>query len=128
MNKAALAALAITLAASASRAEDPAVARWVDEEGDRVPVHTVVPAYPEDARRDRVEGEVQVCYYVDKRGRPYRISVRSSTNRVFERPSIRAVRGSTYKALEPGEKSSGIKTCRKFQFELQPIAVDNLAE
>jgi len=124
----AVAGLLIALAASASRAEDNDVASWIDEEGDRVPQHTVVPAYPKNARRDRIEGEIQVCYYVDKRGRPYRVAVRKSTNRIFERPSIRAVRDSTYKPLEPGEKSSGIKTCRTFRFELQPIEADNLAD
>lgn len=109
-------------------ADDADKPSWYDEESDRTPLHTVVPAYPKDARRDRIEGEVQVCYYVDKRGRPYRVAVRNSTHRLFERPALRAVRGSTYVPLAPGEKSSGIKTCRTFRFELQPIAVDSRAE
>ena len=109
-------------------AADSHLPDWIDEESDRTPLHTVVPAYPKDARRDRIEGEVQICYYVDRRGRPYRIAVRNSTHRIFERPSLRAVRGSTYEPLMPGEKSSGIKTCRTFRFELQPIPADSLAD
>ena len=63
---------------------------------ERVPLKTAVPEYPDAALRDRVEGEVQVCFEVDRRGRPWRIAVRSSTHRIFERPSIRAVRASSY--------------------------------
>lgn len=128
MNRRVLVAMLGVFLAPAAAAQEVPAPSWYDEDSDRVPLHTVVPAYPEDARRDRIEGEVQVCYYVDKRGRPYRIAVRNSTHRVFERPSLRAVRGSTYKPLEPGEKNSGIKTCRTFRFELQPIEADNRAD
>jgi TonB family protein len=115
-------ALTILLLAGASlSAEETSIIRLVDEEGDRVPSYTVVPVYPEDARRDRIEGEVQVCYDVDVKGRPYRVAVRQSTNRIFERPSMRAIKASLYVPLDPGEKTSGIKTCRTFRFQLQPL-------
>ncbi len=119
-------ALTILLLAGASlSAEETSITRLVDEVGDRVPSHTVVPIYPEDARRDRIEGEVQVCYDVDVKGRPYRVAVRQSTNRIFERPSMRAIKASLYVPLDPGEKTSGIKTCRTFRFQLQPLVDDN---
>lgn len=89
-----------------------------DESVERVPLKTVVPVYPESARRDRLEGEVQVCFHIDREGRPYRIAVRNSSHRVFERPSIAAVRASTYAPLEPGTKLPAIKTCRTFHFSL----------
>ena len=115
-------ALTILLLAGASlSAEETSITRLVDEEGDRVPSYTVVPVYPQDARRDRIEGEVQVCYDVDVKGRPYRVAVRQSTNRIFERPSMRAIKASLYVPLDPGEKTSGIKTCRTFRFQLQPL-------
>ncbi len=91
---------------------------------DRRPVQTVVPVYPELARRERVEGEVQVCFNVDREGRPHRVRVRKSTNRIFEKPSILAVRSSRYEPLRPGKKPSGIKTCRTFQFHLSPVAIE----
>lgn len=119
--------LILLLAGSSSPAEESSNAKVIEEDSDRVPSHTVVPEYPEDARRDRVEGEVQVCYHVDVKGRPYSIAVRESTNRIFERPSKRAVKASMYVPLEPGEKTSGIKTCRTFRFQLQPVVDDNLA-
>ena len=105
-------------------AEEIITTRFADDAGDRVPSHTVVPSYPEDALRDRIEGEVQVCYHVDVKGRPYRIAVRQSTNRIFEGPSKSAVKASMYFPLDPGEKTSGIKTCRTFRFELQPLIDD----
>ncbi|MDJ0938536.1 MAG: TonB family protein [Woeseiaceae bacterium] len=113
--------LALLLIAVTASADDTQhVMRYTDDSGDRTPLHTVVPVYPEKARRDRIEGEVQVCYEVDRGGRPYRIAVRHSTHRIFEKPAKLAVRASSYVPLEPGEKRSGIKTCRTFRFELRP--------
>lgn len=100
-------------------AAGPAVAD--DAESGRIPLQTVVPVYPESARRDRLEGEVQVCFHVDRDGRPYRVAVRTSTHRVFERPSIEAVRASTYAPLDPGVKLPAIKTCRTFRFRLTSV-------
>jgi len=62
--------LLMLLAGALAQAEDSSVSRLIEEGGDRVPSVTVAPVYPDDARRDRIEGEVQVCYHVDKRGRP----------------------------------------------------------
>ena len=123
--------LLLLFTACSLRAEETSIARVIDEDSNRVPVITVVPPYPENALRDRIEGEVQLCYHVDKRGRPYRVAVRRSTHRAFERPSMRAIKASTYVPLKTGEKTSGIKTCRTFRFQLEPIgasdASDNLA-
>ena len=95
-------------------ADEPVVS--ADE---RVPLHTIVPKYPPDARRDRIEGEVEVCFNVDRQGRPIRIAVRRSTHRVFEKPSIRAVRASRYQPLKRSEPVPAIKTCRTFSFSLE---------
>ena len=101
--------------------DKPAVLEEPSQDSDRVPLYTVVPVYPEKARRERLEGEVQVCYHIDKKGRPYRIAVRNSSHRVFEQPALLAVRASTYAPLEDGARSSGIKFCRTFRFTLEPV-------
>ncbi len=88
---------------------------------DRVPLQTVVPTYPEKARRERIEGTVQVCFNVDRRGKTYRIAVRSSSHRIFEKPSIKAVRESSYKPLAKDVSDPGIKSCRTFRFFLDPV-------
>ena len=76
------------------------------------------------ARRDRIEGDVQVCFKVDRQGRPYRIAVRTSSDRVFEKPAIRAIRASRYQPLPDSEPVPAIKTCRTFRFRLVSTAGD----
>ena len=104
---------------------DEVVEETREQEGaERVPLHTIVPAYPEKARRARVEGEVEVCFNVDRDGKTQRVAVRRSSNRVFEKPAKRAVRDSTYQPLPDEVELSGIKTCRTFRFYLNPVAID----
>lgn len=92
----------------------------IDSNTDRVPLHTVIPDYPEIARRDRVEGNVQVCFNISRSGYPRRIAVRHSTSRLFEKIAKKAVRQSTWKPLSEDEQESGIKACRTFRFSLVP--------
>lgn len=120
-----LAGLLLVLLATAAVAETTVITRFIDHGSDRVPKHTVAPVYPHVARRDRIEGQVKVCYNIDKKGRPYRVAVRSSTHRIFEKPAIRAVKASAYMPLKDSETTTGIKTCRTFRFELQPVVADN---
>ena len=115
--------LALLLAA-AGLAEETQVTHMTDESGERQPLHTVVPANPERARRERLEGDVQVCFTVDRDGRTSRVRVRTSSHRVFEKAAIAAVRESTYKPMPPEIRLSGIKTCRTFRFRLMPLAIE----
>ena len=130
MTTARVSALLLLLATIGATADESTYARFIDENLDRTPSHTVVPAYPHVALRDRIEGEVQVCYHIDRRGRPYRVAVRRSTHRVFERPARRAVRASSWEPLADGEEASNVKTCRTFTFELTPVLaeIDNGAD
>lgn len=105
--------------------EAPILAIVSDKDVDRFPDHTVAPKYPRKARRDRIEGAVQVCFEVDRKGRPRRVAVRSSSNRAFERPSVRAVKESTFRPLAEDETPSGIKSCRTFIFSLHPAEPDS---
>lgn len=91
---------------------------------ERKPLFTMIPDYPEVARRDRIEGEVQVCFEVTRQGRTRRIAVRKSTHRLFEKPALRAVRASTYLPLPSDAVMSGIKACRTFRFTLEPVVTE----
>ena len=95
-----------------------------DSSTDRVPLHTVIPEYPRTARRDRIEGEVQVCFNITRGGQATSIAVRRSTHRVFEKPSRKAVRKSTWLPLGKDDPMSGIKACRTFRFNLVPVPTD----
>lgn len=110
---------ALLLLAAGAVAETPGVAHHDDGGYERVPVNTVAPVYPEVALRDRIEGDVQVCFNVNREGRPYRIAVRKSSNRVFEKPAIRAVRASRFQPLPKDQEVPAIKTCRTFRFRLE---------
>lgn len=118
------ATVALIAAGTAVAEERATVEPLAADTGERVPVHTVVPVYPEKARRARVEGEVEVCFNVEQDGRTTKVAVRRSTNRVFEKPARDAVRASTYKPLKPGQTLSGIKTCRTFRFYLEAVDQD----
>ena len=117
-------ALAVLLAVSTAVAAQAGV-RNVDSDTDRLPLQTIVPDYPEIARRDRIEGNVQVCFNISRRGYPRRIAVRHSTNRVFEKPAMKAVRKSTWQPLPSDVPMSGIKACRTFRFSLVPVSPDD---
>jgi len=93
----------------------------VDSDTDRIPLHTVIPDYPRIARRDRIEGEVEVCFNITRGGFPTSIAVRHSTNRLFEKPARKAVRQSSWAPLAKNEPTSGIKACRTFRFSLVPV-------
>ena len=115
---------ALWLLAAGAATGDDGVTQFDNDGHERIPLNTVAPAYPEVARRDRIEGDVQVCFNVDREGRPYRIAVRNSTNRVFEKPAIRAIRASRYQAVPKDREVPAIKTCRTFRFRLESAAAD----
>ena len=104
---------------------DVLLARIFDSSSDRIPTYTVAPEYPHKARRDRVEGEVQLCFDVDRDGKTRRIAVRRSSNRAFEKPSIKAVRASSFKPIGGAEPLPTIKSCRTFIFALEPLEEDS---
>ena len=114
--------LTLVLMAPVLLAEDDVkVAHVIDSISGRMPLQTVAPEYPRKARRDRVEGQVEVCFEIDRQGLPRRIAVRNSTNRAFEKPSIKAVRASSFRPLKDDEELQSIKSCRRFIFSLEPV-------
>lgn len=122
MPRRAIAAVAVLFASAATiGADEVAEAPLTKDDVQRIPWFTVMPDYPAIARRDRIEGEVQVCFEISRKGRTRRIAVRKSTNQVFEKPAIRAVRASTYVPLSKEAVLSGIKSCRTFRFSLEPV-------
>lgn len=119
MRRLLLLALIVALPSLAEQAASRA--RIVESSTQRLALQTVVPEYPQKARRDRVEGRVEVCFDIDRLGRTRRIAVRRSTNRVFEKPSMRAVKASSFRPLGEDEALQAIKSCRTFVFALEPV-------
>jgi TonB family protein len=115
----------IVIAPAVAADEQPLVAHFSDSNTVRIPAQTVAPEYPRKARRDRIEGEVRVCFDVNREGRPRRIAVRTSTHRAFEKPSIKAVRDSRFRPIGKEEPLQVIKTCRTFVFSLEPAEMED---
>ena len=128
MTRAGLSILLLSMTFTGIAQEDADVTHLLDPAAKRVPLQTVVPVYPKNALRDRIQGEVEVCFNVDREGRTLRIAVRKSTHRMFEKPAMAAVKASSYHPLEEHEILTGIKTCRTFRFRLDPVAIEDPGE
>jgi len=102
------------------------ITHFEDSSSDRIPTVTAVPQYPEKARRDRIEGEATICYLIDSRGRIKRPSVRQSSHKMFAKPSMKAIRQSSYEPLRPGQNLSQVKSCRTYRFLLNPVAIEEV--
>ena len=79
---------------------------------------TPLPHYPEKALRERLEGDVQVCYVVDINGHIHRPRVQSTSHRWFNRAAIRAARGLRYEPAAPGAANGRTSLCSTFRFRL----------
>ena len=88
----------------------------------RQPQNTMFPKYPEEARLYRLEGDTTVCFKVNAQGEIVRPKVASSTDRIFERPALRAIKASSFTPLEAGDADSvAADVCRVFRFRLNPL-------
>lgn len=114
-----VAGIALAIPVAAEESVEP-----VDTDYDRMPANTIVPEYPEKARLERIEGEVQVCFDISREGFPQRVKVRRSTHRYFEKPARDAVRRSTWRPIPHKQKVPGIKGCRTFRFTLEPVPLE----
>ena len=102
------------------------ITHFEDANSNRTPSVTAAPQYPKTARRDRIEGEATVCYKIDAKGRVINPSVRRSSHRIFAKPSLKAIRQSSYEPLGPDQEVSKVKTCRTFRFLLNPVAIEEI--
>ncbi len=102
------------------------IMHFEDSTSDRIPSVTAVPQYPATARRDRIEGEATVCYFINSKGRIRKPAVRQSSDRMFAKPSLKAIKQSSYEPLRAGQKASNVKTCRTYRFLLNPVAIEEI--
>lgn len=113
--------LQLVAADSLAQTSNGASLRIAALKSERIPLNTAVPEYPEDARRERLEGEATVCFSVDERGEVVRPRISSVTDRIFRKPTLSAIRASTYRPLEPGAPESPFETCRTYRYRLSSL-------
>jgi len=101
------------------------ITHFVDTATDRIPAMTTFPKYPSVARRDRIQGEATVCFKIRSNGKISRAVVTERSHRIFSRPSLRAMRKSTYEPIGPAQILAVERTCRTYRFRLEPILVSN---
>jgi TonB family protein len=105
--------------------DGPVVTHFFDTSTDRIPLVTTFPKYPSVARRDRIEGEATVCFKIKTNGKVSRPSMRDSSHKIFVRPTLRAIKKSTFEPLGPNQILATAKTCRTFRFRLEPVSMEN---
>ena len=125
------AALAATLLLGSAPAlgeqDSTSVVHFLDSNTDRVPLLTAFPSYPSIARRDRIEGQVTVCFMIKQDGGIRRAKLKNTTHRIFKKPVLKAIKRSTFEPLSPSQVLDTARTCRTYRFRLEPILVENTA-
>jgi TonB family protein len=106
--------------AAEAAAQQPDTAITDSSSGRREPEVTRFPYYPALARRQRIEGEVTVCFKVAPDGRILEANVTSSTHEIFEKPALEAIRQSSFEPLAAGEELVPT-VCRTYRFRLDPV-------
>ena len=90
-----------------------------DNSSIRKPVLITTPEYPKKAFRARVQGDVEVCFEILTDGKVYKPYISSSSDRVFNRSALRAIRSSRFEADPGGERAT--RGCRVYRFRLKPV-------
>ena len=124
--------LSLTCVATSATGEEqqltPHLSHIQDWQTDRQPLLTAFPDYPSIARRDRIEGEAIVCFRIDTNGKVRSAKIKTSSHKIFVKPTIRAMRASSFEPLRAGQTLDGSKTCRTFRYRLEPVVVEPAAE
>lgn len=111
-------AVVVALLAVTAASADPLWEPDAVEASDRKAVLVVSPSYPEKAWRQRRQGRVIVCFDIQANGRTKKAYVLASSNRVFNKSALKAVRLSRFEELDAGTEPED--SCRTFQFLLEP--------
>lgn len=137
-SRTALAATAVMAAVATSAvvapgpayADESATANLIfkDSSTDRTPAKTAIPNYPRIARRDRIEGDATVCFRIDLNGRIRSARIENYSHKIFRRPSLKAIRDSSFEPLRPHQILSKTRTCRTYRFRLEPVLAENLSD
>ncbi len=83
------------------------------------PIKTVLPEYPEVARKAGLEGRVTVAAIVDENGNVIYAEVINSTNKVFEEPAVKAAYQYKFKPGMMKDRRVKVRVIIPFAFKLQ---------
>ncbi|MEO0203019.1 MAG: energy transducer TonB [candidate division WOR-3 bacterium] len=83
------------------------------------PIRTVLPEYPEVARKAGLEGRVTIAVIVDENGDVIHAEVVNSTNKVFEESALKAAYQYKFKPGMMKDKKVKVRVIIPFAFKLQ---------
>lgn len=83
------------------------------------PIKTVLPEYPEVARKAGLEGKVTIAVIVDENGNVIHAEVINSSNQVFNEAALKAAYGYKFKPGMMKDKKVKVKVIIPFAFKLQ---------
>ncbi|MCK9425011.1 MAG: energy transducer TonB [Ignavibacteriaceae bacterium] len=98
--------------------EDPAMNKYI--EVDKMPdmVNQINPVYPEEAKKNGIEGRVFVKVLIGKKGEPKRVVVIKSDNDIFNQSAIEAAMKYTFTPALKGGNPVAVWVVMPFKFEL----------
>lgn len=97
----------------------PARAAEADFDQRPVPVKTPPPSYPDQLRRDGVNGTVAIKVLVDEEGNVAECTVSKSTRQEFEAPAVAAVRNWKFKPATKGGAPVKARFIVPIQFNIE---------
>lgn len=84
-----------------------------------IPIKVAIPDYPRNAIRRELNGRTVTCFNVDEGGRIRNPQVVLSSDKLFSKVSLKAIRQSTFKPARRGPDSVAADFCRSFRFDLE---------
>lgn len=110
-----LATCLVTSAVPVIRAQDAnGIYAKVDEPP--VPVKTPPPKYPQELRREGINGVVAVVVVIDETGAVAEASVSKASHPAFEQPSLEAVKAWKFKAAKVGGNAVKVRVTIPLRF------------
>lgn len=82
------------------------------------PVIRKMPAYPEEARKEKIEGEVYVEVSIDTMGRVWNAKVLKSAHTILNQPALEAAKQWTFTPAVKNKKNVAISVTLPFKFKL----------
>ena len=65
-----------------------------------------------------------MCFRIDTRAKVLSAKIKSTSHKIFVKPTLRAIRASSFEPLGPGQILKGTKTCRIYRYRLESVPVD----
>ncbi len=77
------------------------------------------PEYPREAIRAEIGGLATACFTITRKGRVRDVVVVQSSNELFRKPVIKAIRKSRYTPAKHNGKPVAAQLCRSYRFSLE---------